>query len=457
MEEGLDLIGLWRIIMKRWYLVVLLPLIMAGAFYAYSYHTYTPVYTASATLMIARPESASQSAYYDIYYSRAMVGTYREIVLSRRILNVVADDEMMPYDADQLRGRLRVEGIEGTELIGIAATDTDPVLASYIANMVSRIFMDQIGMVISDAYVTILDEAPVPGGPSNPRAGRSIIVAFMFGLFAAGGLAFLLNSLDQFIREPAEAEKLLGLPVMGVLPKVEGQKEFTVSGRSTQAEVFRTIRTNIQFTSVDRPIKRILVTGANPNCGKSTVAANLAVTFAQAEGKVLLVDADLRRPTQQRFFNINGRFGLSDLVFKGNLDLAAVLQESGKDGLKIIPSGLIPPNPAEMLSSQRMKELVKDFSERFDYIIFDSPPVLAVTDAAILSRLVDGTIFVLDYGRVKRDDAVEGLKQLQKVQANVIGTVINGVPLSKDLYNGYRYYYGVDNSTRQKNRKSKPR
>ncbi|MFU8795206.1 MAG: polysaccharide biosynthesis tyrosine autokinase, partial [Dethiobacteria bacterium] len=384
-----------------------------------------------------------------------------EIILSRRILKVVADDEMIPYNADQIRNKLQVEGVGGTELIEIKASDTDAVLASYMANMVSRIFMDEIDQVISDANVNILDDAPVPTNPSNPLADRNMIIAAMIGLIAAVGLVFVIDYADQTIKESEEAEKLLGLPVVGVITKVDGKtlngrNEFTVSGRSPAAEAFRTIRTNIQFASVDKPVKVILVTGATPGSGKSTVAANLAITFAQGGGAVLLVDADLRRPAQQRFFELDSEPGLSNLVYNRDLGLAEVVQESGRDNLTVITSGPIPPYPAEMLSSQRMRGLVESMAGQFEYVIFDSPPVLAVTDAVVLSNLVDGTLIVLDYGRIKRDEALHALKQLQMVQANVIGSVLNAVPQSQGGYGSYKNYYGLDEKKTGKGKKEKP-
>ena len=443
MEESINLLDVWRICIKRWYLFIVFPILMAGALYMYSFYNYTPVYTASATLMVTRPGGTIISHSSDVFLSRTLVATYEEIATSRRILNLVATDDMIPYSHEVLRGKLQVKGVEGTEFINLSVTDHDPVLASYIANMASRIFMDQIGSVISGASVSILDEAPVPTFPSNQPAARNMVVAAMMGLMMAGGLAFLIDYMDQSIKERDEAEKLLGLPVLGLVPRVPGKGSVTVSGRSPQAESIRTLRTNMQFISADKPIRRILVTGANPACGKSTVSANLAITLAQAGGKVLLVDGDMRRPVQQKIFNLEMEPGLSNLVFNSDLHLAEVIQESGKDNLQVLTCGPIPPYPAEMLSSQRMKDLVRRFSEQFDYVVFDSPPVLAVTDAVVLSKLVDGTLIVLDYGRVRRDEALETRKQLERVQANVVGSVLNSVPYSSGYYKGYKNYYGA--------------
>jgi len=281
-------------------------------------------------------------------------------------------------------------------------------------------------------------------------ADRDLIIFAIFGVFVAMGLAFLIDYVDQSIKEPDEAEKLLGLPVIGIVPKEKGKTAFILRGRSPQAEAVRTLRTNIQFASADKQIRRILVTGANPACGKSTISANLAIALAQTGRKVLLVDSDLRRPTQQKIFELESKLGLSSLVYQDDLNPDEVVLDTGKNGLKIILSGPIPPYPAEMLSSQRMKKLVDWFSQHYDFIVFDSPPVLAVTDAVVLSSMVDGTLLVIDYGRVRRDEAASALKQLQRAQAKVIGSVLNAVPFSKGYYDRYKSYYGAEDQKRDR-------
>ncbi|MEW5785243.1 MAG: CpsD/CapB family tyrosine-protein kinase [Bacillota bacterium] len=221
--------------------------------------------------------------------------------------------------------------------------------------------------------------------------------------------------------------------------------------RSPVTEAFRTLRTNIQFAGVDKQVKTLLITGANPGCGKSTTTTNLGVILAQAGSSVLLVDADLRKPTVHRYFGLANEPGLTNLLFDVTMDLNQVVQRSRVDNLFVLASGPIPPNPAELLSTEKMKNMVGVLASRFDYVLFDSPPVIAVTDAAVLSRLVDATVMVLDYGRVTRDEAAFALAQLQKVHANVIGAVINGIPNNRGYYSYYHYY--SEDYPRKKGRK----
>lgn len=224
-----------------------------------------------------------------------------------------------------------------------------------------------------------------------------------------------------------------------------------IDTHSLVAEAYRSLRTNIQFASLDQPAETLLITGANPACGKSTTAANLGVSLAQAGLAVLLVDTDLRRPTLHKFFGIINDRGLTNLLLKPDLELEKVVNRTGIANLDLITSGPIPPNPAELLATNKMKDVVAMLKERYDHVIFDSPPVIAVTDAAILSRLVDATLIVLDFGSVTYNEASFALEQLHKVKANVIGTIINGMPNNKGSYH-YYYYYGSGRKADRKRR-----
>jgi capsular exopolysaccharide synthesis family protein len=213
------------------------------------------------------------------------------------------------------------------------------------------------------------------------------------------------------------------------------------SPRSQISEQYRTLRTNIQFSSIDSPVQTLLVTSTNPGEGKTTLVANLAVTYAQENKNVLIVDADLRKPTQHLYFFQSNRTGLSHLL-SNQCSLYEAVSETTVENLSIITSGPIPPNPAELLSSRRMRQFMEEIKEHFDIILIDSPPVLAVTDAQILAAQSDGVIVVLGAGKVKRDHARKTLAALEHVKANVLGTVLNNRRGRPDSYNYYYYGYG---------------
>lgn len=213
----------------------------------------------------------------------------------------------------------------------------------------------------------------------------------------------------------------------------------TVSNpRSPVAEAYRTLRTNLEFSNLDKSLRTLLVTSPGPEEGKSTTLANLAVTIAQSGKRVILVDADLRRPTQHTVFGLKNTSGLSDMVLDDTLLANPPLQDSAVANLKVLTSGQLPPNPAEILGSNRMGEILTALLERADLVLLDAPPVLAVTDAAVLSHKVDGVLLILSAGKTKRESAKKAQAQLEKVNARVIGAVLNNV---RGDSSG-QYYYG---------------
>lgn len=209
--------------------------------------------------------------------------------------------------------------------------------------------------------------------------------------------------------------------------------------KSPVSEAYRTLRTNISFSAVDTELQVIMVTSAGQGEGKSTTSANLAVVYAESDKKVLLIDADLRKPTAHRIFNISNRWGLTSLL-SGQTVLQDVVQDTGIPNLQVIPSGTVPPNPAEMLASKRMKQVLEQLRQAFDIIIIDTPPTLAVTDAQVISTRSDGVILVIDAGNVKRELAIKAKANLEHVQARILGVVLNNMDRKES--ESYYYYYG---------------
>lgn len=207
--------------------------------------------------------------------------------------------------------------------------------------------------------------------------------------------------------------------------------------RSPIAEAYRTLRTNLEFSNLDKTLRALLVTSAGAEEGKSTTLANLAVTIAQSGKRVILVDADLRRPTQHQIFTLKNNPGLTDMVRDDAMLAQPPLQDSGVANLQILTSGQLPPNPAEILGSKRMSEILTALLEHADIVLFDAPPLLAVTDAAVLASKVDGVLLVVSAGKTKRESAKKAQAQLEKINARIIGVVVNNVQVEK----GAQYYY----------------
>ncbi len=210
------------------------------------------------------------------------------------------------------------------------------------------------------------------------------------------------------------------------------------SPRSPVSEAYRTLRTNLEFSSLDEPLRTMVVTSPGPEEGKSTTLANLAVTLAHAEKRVILVDCDLRRPSQHEIFGLSNGVGLTTMVVDEEAMRDPPLLETGVEGLQLLPSGPLPPNPSELVGSRRMAEIISALSERADIVLFDAPPVIAVTDAAVLASRVDGVLLVIKAGATKRDHAKRAKALLDKVNAHVVGAVLNNVKMDTSYYSYYR-------------------
>lgn len=213
-----------------------------------------------------------------------------------------------------------------------------------------------------------------------------------------------------------------------------------ISSKSKAAEAFRTLRTNIQYSSLDEDMKVVLVTSSSPSEGKSSVVSNLAKTMAESGKKVLLIDCDLRKPTIHKRFSITNNGGLTDLIVE-NQKIEDVIKTTSVSNLYVLSCGTIPPNPSELLSSQKMKNYINDLKEIFDIILMDAPPVLAVTDAQILSTIADGTILIAAYGKTEKKALAKSKEMVTKVGGKIVGVVINMVPTKANEYY-YNGYYG---------------
>ncbi len=295
----------------------------------------------------------------------------------------------------------------------------------------------------SSLNTIVIDEAARPSSvPISPRTASNTLLATVVGALLAVGLVFLIEYLDDTIKDPQEIESSLGLATLGSIERMRMSNAtdaliVAIAPRAPTSEGFRHIRTNIQYISVDRPLKTILITSANMGEGKSTIAANLATSLAQSGKRVILVDADMRRPIQHHLLEVDGTRGLANLIIRGKED-QAFLRGTLIANLRLLPAGRIPPNPAELLGSERMREVVQWLAEQADYVIFDSPPVLAVTDGTVLSQMVDATIFVAS-SQTRFPAFATAVKKIMALERPIAGVVLNKMNPRNSHY--YYYYY----------------
>ena len=297
-------------------------------------------------------------------------------------------------------------------------------------------------------YIAVFEPATASSTPVSPRVMETVLLAAASGLLLAVGGIVLIEFLDDTVKTADEVKELTGLTVLGAVARFPGaesdRKLLDVEeGPFPILEAYRTLRTNLLVSSVDKPIQTLIVTSPVPLDGKSTTAANLGVIMAQAGKSVVLVDADLRRSALHKVFHLPNREGLTNVLLQGEPTLDGWLQETGIDNLRLLTSGPLPPNPPELLGSQKMRRLVENLIQEADMVIFDTPPTLAVTDATVLAMMTDGVLVIADAEKTRRGAIKEAVENLRQAGANVVGAVLNRVPLRGGEYSYYRYdYYG---------------
>jgi tyrosine-protein kinase Etk/Wzc len=340
----------------------------------------------------------------------------------------------------------------------------------------------QIGMV------RVIDRAKEPQYPIRPKKKLNLLLGAIIGLGLGIGITLLLDYMDDSLKSIEDVERHTGLRILGSIPEIK-TSEKVKSRRKTRdvsperevkqiasrmvthfepkspvSEAYRTFRTNIQFARFEHPLKTLLVTSAGPGEGKSTTVANLAITMAQMGTKTLLVDADLRRPVLHSIFEQEKNLGLTNVLL-GNTHVDDAIHELGVKNLSLLCCGTLPPNPSELLGSEAMKKLVEQLKEKYDIILFDSPPVVAVTDAAVLSAQIDGVILVISSGETTRNAEIRAKTLLNNVRAQILGAVLNNVKMA-GRYGSYYYYYyyhyygprgETDSKGKKKRRKEKKR
>jgi polysaccharide biosynthesis transport protein len=303
--------------------------------------------------------------------------------------------------------------------------------------------------------VRVLERAVVPGAPVRPKPVQNLLLGLLVGLGTGIALAFAIEVLDNTLKTQADVEQSLGVPVLGLVPIIgaaageeaanagdnvrERDLGVFLDPKSIAAECCRSIRTNILFMSPDRPTRTIVVTSPSPQEGKTTTAINLGVTMAEAGGRVLIVDTDMRRPRLHRSFGVPNQTGISSVIV-GKVTLQEAIKRTDVPNLDVLPCGPVPPNPSELLHTERFNAVLADCARLYDRIILDSPPTSAVTDPAVLGNLADGVVLVVKAGETTRDSAAHARRQLVSAKARLLGVIVNAIDFSNPAY-GYDYYY----------------
>ena len=294
--------------------------------------------------------------------------------------------------------------------------------------------------------LNILEPATIPSEPTDSKLLINVLIAAMIGFSLAAGGAYLIEYLDDSLKTSEDAQKLFGVSVLSSIPLIaessaeDGRLVMLQNTSVPATEAYRVLRTNLQFAMVDRALKLLVVTSPSPMEGKSLTAANLAAALARGGKRVIVVDVDMHRPTQHRLFKLVNNIGLTTALLAENLPIDNLLQKTTVPGLFVLATGPLPPNPAELIGSRRMQEILVKLKDRADIVILDSPPVMAVADSVILSTITDAVLMVVRAGKTRRDVAKQTASALQQVKTRVLGVVLNGVAQNSEGYYKYAYY-----------------
>jgi succinoglycan biosynthesis transport protein ExoP len=332
--------------------------------------------------------------------------------------------------------------VSNTELLRIIAEDPDPLVAQYVANALADELQKQSRDFYRASAVSIIEPASRPWVPSSPRKNLNIMMGALVGVTAGLGLALLFENLDSTLHTAEDMKSAAYPPILGRIPATRKVKRnnrlaFSSNGFSIEHESFRRLRTNVLALSPEQRLKTLMATSAERGEGKSTVIANLAVTFAEAGCQVVLVDADLRLPSLQKIFDLPNEIGCTNVLFQ-EISPDEAVQSSKVAGLHVLTSGPQTEKPAELLGSAQMVQLIGHLSQQFDIVLIDTPCLLSVADPGVLAPLVDGVILIVSLGQTRRETVDAAFQQLADVKANTIGVIVNRAKKERSYY-GTKY------------------
>jgi len=446
----LDLHDYLRILRRNWVLVVAAT--MAGLLIgAAASILVQPTYKAHTQLFVALQSSGSvQELQQGNTFSQARVQSYVKTIRTPVVLQPAIDALGLDLTTDELAKKVEAETELNTVLISISVSDTSPVQAAAIAEAISNSLIKAIETLekpktggASPIGLSIITPAQAPTSPSAPNTRLNLIVGLLGGAILGVGGALLRTKLDDRVRGEADLRDITDVPLLGgiTFDQDATKKPLLTQAKhqSPRAESFRQLRTNLQFANVGGTARTALITSSLPGEGKTTTSINLAIALAQAGQSVCLIDGDLRRPMVGEYLGLDRNAGLTTALL-GQTDVGDLIQPWGEDKMYVLTSGQIPPNPSELLGSKGMSDLLLRLEEAFDTVIIDAPPLLPVTDAAVLSQHVGGVLLVIGAQKVQRTDLAKSLNALEMVGAKLLGVVLNRLPVKGPDAYAYSYY-----------------
>ena len=453
----MDLRDLLSVLRARW--IVILAATLIGGLLALGMSLLaTPTYQSKIQfyVTVSGGDSAA-AAYQGSLGAQQRVQSYAALVESTDITQQVLDAAGADLTAGQVAAKTAATADAKTVLLNVAVTDSDPQRALQLAQGFGEVLPAAINRLETPdgggpalAKLTVVNPPALPTSPVAPKTEQNVAIGLVLGLLAGIGLALLINTFDRRVKSKEQLESIAGKPVVGSIPfrksedKEKGAEHIVPfrEGHSPAAESFRRLRTNLQFLNVDNPPRVFVLTSSVATEGKSETAINLSLALAESGSRVLLIEADLRRPLVVSYMSMPDKVGLTNIL-TGQADFADVVQETRHEGVDLLACGPLPPNPSELLSSEMARTLLQELRSKYDYVIIDSPPLLPVTDGALLAHITDGALLVVRSHRTTSDQVAQAVDNLAKADATLLGLVTVANKPAKKGSTGYydSYYY----------------
>jgi succinoglycan biosynthesis transport protein ExoP len=443
-----------RILRKRWIVIVCMTLVGVAAAAGSTILT-TPTYQASTLVYVQVQSSGTVGELAQgSSFIQSQIKSFAEVVSTPRVLDSAIKSLRLDESADALSTDVTASAPLNSVNIEITVQRDSPAEAAQIANAVTSSFRDVVGEITtstgdapsSQVSISVLRDAVEPTAPISPNTPLNLALGCLVGLALGLGVAILREVLDTRVRGERDVTAITSAPIIGGISfdasAVDKPLIVQDDPHSVRAEAFRTLRTNLQFLEVESGARSFVITSSIPSEGKTTTSANLAIALADSGAQVVIIDADLRRPKLAAYMGLEGAIGLTDVLIS-RAELADALQPWGRGNLVVLPAGTVPPNPSELLGSRAMGSLIKTLEQEFDIVLIDLPPLLPVTDAALVSKLTRGAIIVVAAGRTHKGELEGAIATLRNVGANVAGVIMTMLPTKgPDAYGYGRYGYG---------------
>lgn len=451
----MDLRDYLRILRVRRVLIAMCTLAMIALAALFTW-TATPQYASTSRLFVSTSGASDDAqANQGSQFSLQRVKSYADLLTGQQIAARVVEELKLDESPKALAEQISATSKLDTVILTITVTDPSPERAKMLVDAVSDQFVSYVaeletppGKDEATIKATVVDPGTEPSSPVSPRPQRNLVLGLVLGLLLGVGLALLRETLDTSVKSIKQLEELTDAPILGSITydrdAVRNPLIDDLGSYAARVEGFRVLRTNLQFIDPDQQRKVFVVTSSLPEEGKTTTATNLAMTLAEGGERVALIEADLRRPKISTYLNLEGSVGLTT-VLVGRVSLREAMQMPGEhSGLDVLSSGRTPPNPAELLKSQAMSSIIEELRGDYDIVLIDAPPLLPVTDAALLASQADGAILVVRHGKTTVDQVRAAAERLTSVGAAPVGVIFNMTPAKGGGAYGYGYGYGYE-------------